>query len=227
MNTAKTASRILTLIFSMSFASLASAGTITGSAHDFSQNQGWTGGQICVACHTPHGSNTSVTTAPLWNHDVTSATYTVYSNASTLNAAVGAPDGVSKLCLSCHDGTVALDSFGGKTGGSFMSGTKAVGSANQGSLANDHPISFTYDDTLASTDGALHPPTSTNVTIGAAGRQKPGTISTVMLFSGKVQCASCHDVHNTFTDSSASLASTRLLRVTMDGSKLCLTCHNK
>lgn len=201
------------------FSGFASAGSINGTAHDFTA-QAWTGGQICVACHTPHGGNTTISTAPLWNHTVTSATYTVYST-STLNATVGQPDGVSKLCLSCHDGTVALDSFGGATGSTFMTGSKAVGAVSTGSLSNDHPISFTFDDALATADGALFPPSSTNVTIGATGRQKTGTIANTILFAGKVQCASCHDVHNTFTDSS------KLLRVSMNGSKLCLTCHNK
>lgn len=208
------------LFLALMFSSVANAGSINGTAHDFTA-QSWSGGQICVACHTPHGGNTSISTAPLWNHAITSATYTVYSNTSTLNATVGQPDGVSKLCLSCHDGTVALDSFGGVTGGTLMTGSKAVGAVSTGSLANDHPISFTFDDTLATTDGALFPPSTTNVTIGATGKQKTGTIANTILFAGKVQCASCHDVHNTFTDAG------KLLRVSMTGSKLCLTCHNK
>lgn len=217
---AKSIRNISGLFIGLMLSGLASAGTINGTAHDFTA-QSWSGGQICVACHTPHGGNTSISTAPLWNHAVTSATYTVYSGTTTLNATVGQPDGVSKLCLSCHDGTVALDSFGGTTGGTLMTGTKAVGAVSQGSLANDHPISFTYDDTLATADGALHPPSTTNVTIGATGKQKTGSIASTILFAGKVQCASCHDVHNTFTDAG------KLLRVSMTGSKLCLTCHNK
>src|SRR4030066_189822 len=120
------------------------AGTITGTAHDLS-GQGYAGGQICVVCHTPHGGNTSVTDAPLWNHAVTTATYSLYSS-STLNAGpLAQPSGVSKLGLSCHDGTVAIDSFGGATGGDFMTGPPAVGASAQGSLGNDHPSGFTYD----------------------------------------------------------------------------------
>lgn len=216
---AKTISSLTGLFLALAFSGFASAGSINGTAHDFTA-QAWSGGQICVACHTPHGGNTSISTAPLWNHAVTSATYTVYSTP-TLTATVGQPDGVSKLCLSCHDGTVALDSFGGATGGTLMTGSKAVGAASTGSLANDHPISFTYDDILSTADGALFPPSTTNVTIGATGKQKTGTIANTILFAGKVQCASCHDVHNTFTDAG------KLLRVSMTGSKLCLTCHNK
>ena len=138
------------------------AGTIVGSAHDFS-GSGWSGGEICDACHTPHNSDTSVNLAPLWNHEITSLTYTVYSSA-TLDATVGQPDGISLLCLSCHDGSVALDSFGGNVGTSFMIGDPAVGGDAE-SLTNDHPLSMTYDQPLSVTDPGLNDPTSTNVTV--------------------------------------------------------------
>ena len=204
------------------------AGTITGTAHDLS-GQGYAGGQICVVCHTPHGGNTSVTDAPLWNHAVTTATYSLYSS-STLNAGpLAQPSGVSKLCLSCHDGTVAIDSFGGATGTNFMLGTnkKTVGAAAQGSLANDHPIGFTYDAALVTADGSLHN-TTNSVTIGTGGtRTKTGTIASLMLFNGRLECASCHDVHNTFTANDGTGTGAPLLRVTKAGSAICLTCHNK
>lgn len=197
------------------------AGTITGSAHDFSDPvlYNWNStGEICAVCHTPHNADTSVTAAPLWDHEITAKTFTVY-DSDTLDATAGQPSGTSKLCLSCHDGSVALDSFGANIGSgtNFMSGTAAIGIDE---LSNDHPISFTYDGTLVTNDGALHP-TSTAVTIGTGTDSKDGTIATTMLFGGTVQCASCHDVHNKFTDGG------KLLRITTDGSKLCLTCHDK
>ena len=196
------------------------AGTITGTKHDFSNSTlyNWnTTGEICVVCHTPHSADTSVSAAPLWNHAVTAKAFTVYSS-DTLNATVGQPSGTSKLCLSCHDGSVALDSFGGSTAGTnTMSGTAAVGIDE---LSNDHPISFAYDQTLIDADGALHP-LSKAVTVGTGGDSKGGTISDTMLFGGQVQCASCHDVHNKFT------ADSKLLRISRSGSALCLTCHNK
>ena len=202
------------------------AGVIAGTAHDFSI-QGYSGGQICIACHTPHGGNTTVTDAPLWNHAVTTATYTLYSS-STLNAGpLTQPSGVSKLCLSCHDGTVAIDSFGGATGTNFVTGDHAVGSAAQGSLANDHPIGFTYDAALVTLDGSLHN-TTNSVTIGTGGtRTRTGTIASLLLFNGRLECASCHDVHNTFTASNGTGGGAPLLRVTKAGSAICLTCHNK
>ena len=202
------------------------AGVIAGTAHDFSI-QGYSGGQICIACHTPHGGNTTVTDAPLWNHAVTTASYTLYSS-STLNAGpLAQPSGVSKLCLSCHDGTVAVDSFGGAAGTNFVTGIGAVGSAAQGSLANDHPIGFTYDAALATLDGSLHN-TTNSVTIGTGGtRTRTGTIASLLLFNGRLECASCHDVHNTFTASNGVGGGAPLLRVSKAGSAICLTCHNK
>ena len=53
----------------------AGAGTITGSAHDFSI-AAWAGGQVCVACHTPHNAKGTATAAPLWNHTITTQVYT-------------------------------------------------------------------------------------------------------------------------------------------------------
>ena len=202
----------------------AMAGTITGSPHDFSSS-GWSGGQICVACHTPHNSDTSVASAPLWHHAVTTATFTMYSRDSLDGTITGQPDGVSRLCLSCHDGTVAVDSFGGATGGVYM-GSLNPNAVLGTDLSNDHPISITFNSTTAATDGALHDPVTTNVTIGSGGdKTRTGTISTVMLSNGTVQCSSCHDVHNSFTVPGTD--GQPLLKVSKAGSALCLTCHNK
>src|SRR3989338_1326057 len=124
---------------------------ITGSEHDFSVNSWNPTGEICIVCHTPH--NASSTIAPLWYHALTSSTFTVYSSPS-LQATVGQPNASSKACLSCHDGTVGLDAYGARPGTTLL-----TGSANFGTdLSNDHPISFTYDATLATTDGTLFNP---------------------------------------------------------------------
>lgn len=197
------------------------AGTIVGSPHDFSAN-GWSGGRICVACHTPHNGDLTVAAAPLWNHDVTTATFTMYARDSIDGTIGTGPDGVSQLCLSCHDGTVAIDSFGGASGTTFMGGNALLGT----DLSNDHPISVTYNGTTAATDGGLHDPTTTNVTIGAGGdHTRTGLIDVVMLSNGTVQCSSCHDVHNTFTVPGA--VGEPLLKVSKGASALCLTCHDK
>lgn len=190
------------------------AQTIVGTKHDFSNSTTYTWnttGEICIVCHTPHNASTTVLDAPLWNHATTSTSFALYTS-STLNATgLGQPDASSKLCLSCHDGTVALENFGTTTGGShFITAGTNLGT----SLSNDHPISFTYDATLATADGHLQNP-ATATGIGT------GTINATMLIGGKMQCSSCHDVHNAYGNTAG------LLKKSNAASALCLTCHKK
>jgi len=79
-----------------------------------------------------------------------------------------------------------------------------------GSLANDHPISFTYDAALAAADGHLVTPAATN-RVDAAGL--------VPLYGSKMECASCHATHDN--------ANGKFLRISNAGSALCLKCHVK
>ena len=195
------------IIASMALAEVA-YGEVLASSHDFS-DEAWSGGDKCVACHVPHEADTSVLGTQLWNHEVTKASFQLYASG-TLNAKPGEPSRVSRLCLSCHDGTVAIDSFGSVPAGTqFMRGTALLGT----SLNDDHPISFVYNTALANLDGGLHDPT-----IRASGLG--GSIDDDMLFDGQVQCASCHDPHG-------SSGVPKLLRISNEGSALCLTCHDK
>lgn len=189
----------------------AAQGEITNSAHDFS-NSGWnTTGQICIVCHAPH-NGLDVEDAPLWNHTVTEATYTLYSSPTLTATDLGQPVGVSKLCLSCHDGTVAVDAFGGRPGTHTIGAAYDLGT----DLSNDHPISFTYDTALATEDGGLADPMTAPSGVDGG----TGTIDADMLYAGRVECSSCHDVHNKYGEES-------LLLVYNGGSALCLTCHTK
>jgi predicted CXXCH cytochrome family protein len=184
---------------------------ITGSAHDFSGIH--EGGQICIFCHTAHNADMTVVDAPLWNHDTTTKTYTLY-NSPSMDAVTTQPSGVSRLCLSCHDGTVAVDSYGGNQGVIFLGGSLAIGADG---LANDHPVSFPYTDSLADLDGELFPPSSTPSGLGS-------TIARDMLSNSSLECSSCHDVHN---GGAAASVDDNLLIITQSGSQLCLTCHDK
>lgn len=192
---------------------------ISGSVHDFSTSP-FSGGQICVVCHAPHNVATPVI-PPLWNHEITIATYIVYDSPTLDAGPLGQPSGSSLLCLSCHDGTVAVDSFGGATGTQFISGPANLGT----DLSNDHPISFTYDTALQTTDGGLWDPATTNVTIGSGAFTRTGTIQDVMLQADQLQCASCHDVHNDFV--AGGIGGDPLLLISKTSSAICLACHNK
>lgn len=160
--------------------------------------------QVCVFCHTPHNASPAT---PLWGHVQSGQTYTLY-NSSTMTSAVGQPDGVSKLCLSCHDGTVAIGSI--VTGMVSMTGVDAQGrllassSANfTANLSNDHPVSFTP---------GINPELST-----------PGSTDLVQYKSGKLQCTSCHNPHD-------NTNGYFLVKPNDDGtygSQICLSCHAK
>ena len=120
--------------------------------------------QICVFCHTPHGADTSAP-VPLWNKKLPSNTYQTYKdlNTSTLNGEVLPVGSVSLACLSCHDGTQAMDNLinapgsggfdvtgGGPTGLNFtwskgadtLTGTPIPNLGTD--LRNDHPIGIEY-----------------------------------------------------------------------------------
>jgi hypothetical protein len=98
--------------------------------------------EVCIFCHTPHGSGRE---APLWNRFSSGATYLPYSS-STVQATIGQPTGSSKLCLSCHDGTIALGMVKSRTAPLEMHGgitTMPSGRTLIGTdLSDDHPISF-------------------------------------------------------------------------------------
>lgn len=195
----------------------ATAATIVGSKHDFSSGGLSTykgaaandGGQVCIYCHTPHNAKTN---QPLWNHTTSSvASYTLYGS-STLNATTAQPGSVSKLCLSCHDGTVAIDSFGTFAGTLTnkiaTTSTKNLGGAAGTDLSNDHPIGFAFNAALATADGGLATPASTSQVVAG-----------IPLFAGTLECASCHAVHDS--------TNKPFLRVANTGSALCLKCHMK
>jgi len=85
--------------------------------------------QVCVFCHTPHGATQGVT--PLWNRQLSNQTYTPYTSSSldanAIQGSLDQPGGSSKLCLSCHDGTIALGSVLSRTQRIEMSGGMMLG----------------------------------------------------------------------------------------------------
>ena len=170
---------------------------IDGSPHDLSAVAG---GSACSFCHTPHGA---LSGTPLWSHKLSAAVYRIYQSSS-LEANIGQPTGSSKLCLSCHDGTIALTetASGGSDGGTYI----APGAGNLGTdLSDDHPISFVYSAALPIEDVQIRPPSAL-----------PEQLK--LDRSGELQCTTCHAPHdNRYGD---------FLVMPNRGSMMCVWCHD-
>jgi predicted CXXCH cytochrome family protein len=206
--------------------------------------------EVCAFCHTPHGGSL---TGALWNHDLPAAdSFTHYNSAtlsSTLRALSPARDinSESLLCMACHDGSISVDHlindpnvlggaqitiYFGNTNVEIMDffgipgsriGSEPGTQAGTGQLADDHPISFSYDEVLldptyagGSRDGEMRTVTAATNWLGEGVRFfAPGN---------RVECSSCHDPH---VDYITDTAYTPFLIRPNDGSNLCLACHNK
>ena len=130
--------------------------------------------EICIFCHTPHGGDQSVS-APIWNRTVsTTSVYTRFSSLGriTFDANEAPVGSVSIACLSCHDGTQAMNAvinsqgsdsvytvgigtYAGPGGFSQTNMMSTLNASDNGSttgdiiylgtdLRNDHPISMQY-----------------------------------------------------------------------------------
>jgi len=157
---------------------------------------------LCVFCHTPHSSNPQ---RSLWNRALSSAVYQLYES-TTLKAVVKQPTGSSRLCLSCHDGTLAMGTLLVPQSGSYqptlgvLTGSAALGT----NLSADHPISFVYDAALATTRGELLNPASL-------------TSAVKLDKNSELQCTSCHNAHED--------RHPKFMRMDTRNGALCLTCH--
>jgi len=206
----------------------AAGGGIVGSKHDMNQ---WVANgdpyqRVCAYCHTPHHAIKSdvLDYNPLWAHTLNeSVTFSKYQSAS-LNASITDPlVGPSRLCMSCHDGVIAIDQHysidGGmvKTGDNF--GNIAVANG-QGDLSNDHPIGFDYA-AVAAADRGIRPPTS-------GFRNNPqGLKINDTLTNGIMTCATCHEVYNKDNVADAKQSYNYFIYAPERNSDICLSCHDK
>ncbi len=210
---------ILAAILTLVMAGAAFAG-VSGTLHDLSGGTG----QICVACHTPHGATAG--NGPLWNRTVTSVTYTVYSSGSfDMGPATNPPGGQSLACLSCHNGSSSsLVNYPGPGSGpdaTYDIASTDFNNSNANSLigsdlSDDHPVGFTYNPG-ADQDNNGFPAINGNgdITGGVTGAQYP-------LYTNQFECSTCHDVHNI---SHPAREPVYFLRTANFGSNLCADCH--
>lgn len=171
---------------------------------------------------------------PLWNHELTGnyLLFNMYQNgpgapqvgpkASQAIANGMEPGSVSLLCLSCHDGSVAVNSYGNTAqpassrsgGGNTLLGTEYL-VGKDAYLGNHHPIGFDYD-AVSAVDTEIR--SADAASLGGAGLVRNHLYGTD---AAKMECATCHSVHN------KGNTGERLLWRSDEQSRLCLTCHDK
>jgi predicted CXXCH cytochrome family protein len=199
--------------------------------------------RICIFCHAPHNTyrlagtpgngpvaNAAFDYLPLWNHTLPTdiGAYRMYENGpgapQTGHAASQAietgmtPGSTSLLCLSCHDGSIAVNSWGNSsqpsssqsTGTTFMAPAYQIGTNK--ALTNHHPIGFNYLVVQAG-DIEIRDPSTVMLT--------SNTFVIDHLYNENLECGSCHSVHN------KGNSGEKLLWRSDQNSELCLTCHDK
>lgn len=202
--------------------------------------------RICIFCHAPHNTyrlhgtgigggpeapSDAFDYLPLWNHALPANTaYQMYDNgpgaptsgshASQAILLGMTPGSTSLLCLSCHDGSVAVNSYGNpqqksgqSAGGAFMTPAYQIGKDKY--LGNHHPIGFNYDAVQAG---------DTEIRAADTAMLTPTTFIRDHLKgigNNLMECGTCHSVHN------KGNAGETLLWRSDQNSELCLTCHDK
>ncbi len=168
-------------------------GSIFGSKHNLSvsgsgeiKSSSETG--VCIFCHSSHNTSSD---GPLWNHQTTVPGKFKTYERSTMDSKPEQPNGATKLCLSCHDGTIAVGAIRGLTTPLPMQNVGISGEIPQErrshigtDLTGTHPVSIKFQPLMAAADQHLRwPPFDPEKKVGLDA-------------NGYVQCTSCHDPHN-------------------------------
>ena len=224
---------MLGLLTPCAFAQYSAVGKVVNSKHDLSS--GSTSGnikstdqtQVCVFCHVAHQASGANKQEPLWNHTLTATNFSTAYASSTFTplgtgivaigqGAPGTTATTSHLCLSCHDGTVAVNALYKFTAtipdqGDLVGG-KLTGNGSLGTdMGSSHPVNFSMDQTTW---------TKTNshiVAINTTTHSTNGAVALPLDGNNKLQCASCHTSHDN--------TNTQFLRDSLTGSAICLDCH--
>lgn len=241
--------KLIIAALALSFATAALAGTgVVGSKHDIpatypsamgvTAEAGAEGGRnrVCGYCHTPHHADldSAGNGLPLWSRKTAIVTgkYMNYT-AFTLDGGIAgsktgdANIGSSWLCLSCHDGSVAVDQHYNFTGNTYLLGDAygdtAIGEGTD--LSNDHPIGV---DMLAARLAEAGSGAQSGLVDATTAQFKGNTllgtfpIANYLSEGTFVTCSSCHDVHN-----KDSVAEPYMLYASLDNSDICTSCHVK
>jgi len=160
--------------------------------------------QVCIFCHISHKGSPD---APLWNRSTTQTNFELFPNQKLIPKGTlrNQPQGASRICLSCHDGTISL--LPRRSGGEHIElsnvGPGAIlpdGRTKLGTiLSDDHPVSIPID------------PSNNKIQI-----IQP-TTGSKSIPQDWVECTSCHDAHNNQFG--------KFLVKNNTHSELCLDCH--
>ncbi len=166
--------------------------SIINSAHNLSVSgpgaiKSQTETRVCIFCHSSHHASAE---GPLWNHETAQTGKFLTYSRSTLLGKTEQPNGATKLCLSCHDGTIAVGSVHSVPGGIAMQGVDGGGqipTASKSNLGTDlsgtHPVSIKFGQQQALAKSTLRwPPFDPDKEVGTDA-------------DGFVQCTACHDPH--------------------------------
>jgi len=220
---------------------ICTADSIVGSKHDLSVTnfynvKGDSSNRVCIFCHTPHSANSDLVDAdgvkaPIWNRRISNMSAFVLYDESP-----GTPSSVSLACLSCHDGVNAQGRTSAVDAGATHNVINAAGSGLTGPNGGENPNCGACHPFSRPKGGGLYPATTwqigadltddhpISINYAASFAHRPGEflaqpINGLKLFNGKVECASCHNVHDN--------ANGLFLRTSNTSSGVCKSCHVK
>lgn len=149
--------------------------------------------EVCKFCHVPHSP---IGKQPLWGHalsQVTSYKVPQLRRAGGTSVPAPQPDGASRLCLSCHDGTVALGDLGSRRRGVPMAGAQRLEKGRKGLIGTDlsgsHPVSIVMPDADPGADLVRDLSLKPLSIVRSEGRVHLDA-------KNKMQCTTCHDPHS-------------------------------
>ncbi len=151
--------------------------------------------------------NGKVTASLSWDNRPVVAFADAYKTGGTRTRRPDHARLTSRECLSCHDGSSARihkDDVG-------FNDWSWQQPASFGSMGG-HPVEVRYNTLNPRSRVRLFDPTTTPSGLG-------GNISEDLLIDSKVECSSCHLPHDASGRGSE-------LRISNNGSSLCLTCHD-
>jgi len=180
---------------------------------------------------------------PLWNHNMPSIGYTMYSSdylyrigysPTVYDPTTAQPGLISKQCLSCHDGTIAIGGvyavkntiLGTTLIAMTQSGTPittmpttATGFIG-GNLMRHHPVGIVYNSTIPAIAFGVGSRSIELVTSPSSSAMKLYNIGG----ANYVECASCHDPH---TQNQKFLRDPAGVTLAAKIGNTCNACHNK